>query len=490
MLGAECPHQAPGDQPCVARPTWGIVERGVRVTSDGGSETFRGRFWLPAEEVRESDWVNGKLIITAESVTLVLKGESLMRQFDMFPEVRERWETRVVGAVGTETYVSISGCHRTQTALFTFGSEPQLTFKVTGLALISSDVNLVAPDPPLAHELHFEADGLPEWFARPLDHPPARHPWAMGVPRESPRQVTADCDRRECTATIANGLSLTVQNRLYWGDDGLFGLRIRQAAVATITSSTLVEPMKLLKRALDFTDFIRFISGEKCRLHGAVFYRHDRELPERYSADPRVGMGVLNRSPRHRLQGWGDMLVKQSDVEGHEPRILAEWFRVRAENRYATGLLDHIMTRGARTDAGMVLMVGTIQKLVVPEDDDVPDEDRKQKFQPYEKFLRDIGLESWGIDVAAMGKKLSELRGKPAHGDPLPAEPDVVSTFRFVAAALRIYFLREIGFSQDQCHRIAIRNRGVREALQLPDPEDADWNKMNRSGWIMGGEDA
>ncbi|MCY4109951.1 MAG: hypothetical protein OXG11_13110 [Chloroflexi bacterium] len=354
------------------------------MTSDGGSENFRGRFWLPAEDVRESDCVNGKLIITAESVTLVLKGESLWHQFEMFPHIREQWETRLVGAVGTETYVSISGCHRRETAFFTFGSEPHLTFNVTGLALISSDVNLVAPDPPLAHELHFEVDGLAEWFARPLGHPPARHPWAMGIPRESPKQVTANCDRRECTATIANGLSLTVQNRLYWGDEGLFGLKIRQAAVATLTSSILVEPMELLKRALDFADFIRFVSGEKCRLHGAVFYRHDRELPEGHSADPRVGMGALNRAPRHRLRGWGDMLVKQRDIEGHEPRILAEWFRVRAENRYATGLLDHIMTRGARTDAGMVLMVGIIQKLVVPEDRDDPDEDcsRKQKFQP------------------------------------------------------------------------------------------------------------
>ena len=461
------------------------------MTSDGGPETLRGRFWLPAEEVQESDCVNGKLIITAESVTLVLKGELLLRQFDMFPEVREQWETRLVGAVGTETYVSISGCHRRETAFFTFGSEPHMTFNVTGLALISSDVNLVAPEAPRAHELHFEVDGLAEWFARPLGHPSARHPWAMGLPRETPKQVTADCDRRECTATIANGLSLTVQNSLYWGDDGLFGLKIRQAAVATITSSTLVEPMRLLERARDFADFIRFVSGEKCRLHGAVFYRHDRELPERYSADPRVGMGVLNRTPRHRLQGWGNMLVRQRDIEGHEPRVLAGWFRVRAESRYAAGLLDHIMTRGARTDAGIVLMVGAIQKLVVREDGHVPDEDcnRKQKFQPYEKFLREIGLESWGIDVTAMGKRLSDLRGKPAHGDPLPAEPDVVSTFRFVAAALRTYFLRKMGFSEGQCHRIAIRNRGLREALQLPDPEDADWNKMNRGGWIMYGGD-
>lgn len=463
------------------------------MTSDSASETLRGRFWLPAENVQESDCVNGKLVISAESVTLTLKGDLLVRQFDMFPDIRERWKTRLVGAVGTETYVNISGCHRTQTAFFTFGSEPHLTFNVTGLVLISSDVNLVAPDPPLAHELHFEVDGLAEWFARPLGHPSARHPWAMGVPSESRMQVTADCDRRECTATIAKGLSLTVQNRLYWGDDGLFGLRIRQATVATITSSTLVEPMKLLERALEFADFIRFVSGEKCRLHGAVFYRHDRQLPERYSADPRVGMGLLNRTPRHRLQGWGNMLVRQRDIEGHEPRILAGWFRAREENRYATGLLDHIMTRGDRTDAGIVLMVGSIQKLVVREESHLADEEgcgRRQKFQPYEKFLRDLGLESWGIDVTAMGKRLSDLRGKPAHGDPLPAEPDVVSTFRFVAAALRIYFLRKMGFSEEQCNRIAMRNRGLREALQLPDPEEPDWNKMNEGGWIMDGGDA
>ena len=151
--------------------------------SSGDSETLRGRFWLPAENVQESDCVNGTLIIAAESVTLTLKGDPLVRQFDMFPDIRERWQTRLVGVVGSETYLNISGCHRTQTSFFTFGAEPHLTFNVTGLVLISSDVNLVAPDPPLAHELHFEVDGLAEWFARPLGHPSARHPWAMGVPR-------------------------------------------------------------------------------------------------------------------------------------------------------------------------------------------------------------------------------------------------------------------------------------------------------------------
>ena len=436
--------------------------------------------------------MNGKLIITTESVTLVLKGELLFRQIEMFPDIRERWETRLVGAVGTETYVSISGCHRTEMALFTFGSEPHLTFKVTGLALISNDVDLVAPEPVLAHELRFEVDGLAEWFARPLGHPRRSHPWRMGVPGESPDQVTADCDQRECTATIADGFSLAVKNRLYWADDGLFGLKIRQATVATIASSTLLDPMELFERARDFVDFIRFVSGEKCRLHGAVFYRHDRELPSRRLSDRRVGMGVLNRTPRHRLRGWGDMLVRQRDVEGHEARIFGGWFRVRSKHPYATGLLDHIMTRGARADAGIVLMVGAIQKLVVPQEGHVRGGhgSREQKLQPYEKFLRDIGLEAWGIDVAAMGRRLSDLRGKPAHGDPLPAEPDVVATFHFVAAALRIYFLRKMGFSEEQCHRITMRNRGLREALQLPDPEEADWSKMNEGGWIMDGGDA
>ena len=406
----------------------------------------------------------------------------------MFPDVRRDWETRIVGKIASETYVSIGGCRRVRTTLSAVGRPPCLEFRVTGLVLISSDIALVAPDSPRVHELQFEVDGLAEWFARPLEHPSSQHPWAMGIPRESPPHVTATCDQRECGAEIGNGLSLLVQNRLYWGDDGFFGLKIRQATVATVSSAGLVGPTRLWQAALTFTDFIRFMSGENCRLHGAVFYRHDRTLPERYSLDRRVGMGAMNRNPGHRLQGWGNMLVKQRDIRGHERKILAEWFRVHAERRYAIGLLDEIMTSGARPDAGIVLMVGAIQKLVVQENPRSTHETcRRKSFRPYEQFLRDLGLESWGIDVATMGKRLADLRGKPAHGDPLPPESEVVSTFRFIVAALRIYFLREMGFSEDQCHRIATRHRGLREPLQLPEPEADQWNKMRNEGWIMAG---
>lgn len=173
------------------------------------------------------------------------------------------------------------------------------------------------------------------------------------------------------------------------------------------------------------------------------------------------------------------MLVHQRDIAGHETKILERWFRLHAEKRYAVGLLDWIMTSGTRPDAAIVLTVGAIQKLVTRNNR------RGQKHQ-YERFLRDSGLDAWGVDVTAMSERLAELRNMPAHGDPLPAERGALETFWFVVAAMRVYFLRRIGFTEEQCHRIAIRHRGLREALKLPTPE-ADWNKMNSRGWIMNG---
>ena len=173
------------------------------------------------------------------------------------------------------------------------------------------------------------------------------------------------------------------------------------------------------------------------------------------------------------------MLVQQRDIAGHERGILERWFRVHAEKRYAVDLLDWIMTSGLRPDAAIVLTVGATQKLVAPKNCLGPE-------NRYERFFRDLGLHAWGVDVIAMGKRLAELRNRPAHGDPLPAGRDVLETFWFVVAAMRVYFLQRIGFTEEQCHRIAIRHRGRREALKLPGPE-ADWQTMNSPGWIMNG---
>jgi len=447
--------------------------------NSSSSRESRGTFWLPSDNAREVDRVLGVIEATSKKTTLTLQGATVFNQVELTPELRRKWEKRVVGTIATDTYVSISDCRRIGVQLFTVGGPPQVTFDVRGPALVSSDPHLVDPELPLAHELQFEVEGLAEWFARPLGHPPPQHPWGTGRPLDPPPTVEAICDQRACTARIGKGVSLSVQNRLYWGDKGFFDLQVRQATVATISSADLVEPTALIDLAKCFTDFIRFMSGEDCHPRGMVFYRHDRKLVGESWLDRRVGMGLMNPNPEHRLQGWGDMLVQQRDIAGHEPKILEQWFRAHAERRYAVGLLDWIMTSGSRPDAAIVLTVGAIQKLVAPKKCLVS---RNQ----YERFLRDLGLDAWGVDVIAMGKRLAEVRNRPAHGDPLPAGGDVLETFWFVVAALRIHFLQQIGFTEEQCHRIAIRHRGLREALKLPGPE-ADWKTMNSPGWIMNG---
>ncbi len=447
--------------------------------ANASSRETRGTFWLPSDHVREGDRFLGTIETTSDEVTLTLQGDALFSQVALIPELRRKWEERVVGMIATGTYVSISDCRRIGTHHYAVGGPPQVTFRVLGPVLVSSDPHLVDPDPPLAHELQFEIEGLAEWFARPLGHPTPEHPWAMGRPLDPTPTVEATCDQRQFAAPIGEGVSLFVQNRLYWGDRGFFDLQVRQATVATVSSTDLVEPAALLKLADCFTDFVRFMSGEGCHSHGMVFYRHDRKLADKSYSDRRVGMGMMNPKPEHRLQGWGDMLVQQRDIAGHEPRILEQWFRVHAEKRYAVGLLDWTMTSGSRPDAAIVLTAGAIQKLVARTN-------RRGPKNQYEWFLRDLGLHTWGVDVSAMGKRLAELRNTPAHGEPLPAGREVLETFWFVVGAMRVYFLRQIGFTEAQCQRIAIRHRGLREALKLPSPE-ADWNTMNSPSWIMNG---
>ena len=72
---------------------------------------------------------------------------------------------------------------------------------------------------------------------------------------------------------------------------------------------------------------------------------------------------------------------------------------------------------------------------------------------------------------------------------PLPTDEDIVSTYWFVVAAMRVYFLRKMGFCEEQVFRIAKRHRGIREGLGLPQENlDADaYNEMLKPGWIMEG---
>ncbi len=87
------------------------------------------------------------------------------------------------------------------------------------------------------------------------------------------------------------------------------------------------------------------------------------------------------------------------------------------------------------------------------------------------------------------GNAGSNLRNAPAHGRQLPTDENIVSIYRFVVAAMRVYFLRKMGFSEEQVFRMAQRHRGVREGLGLPQENlntDAH-NEMLKPGWIMEG---
>ena len=262
-----------------------------------------------------------------------------------------------------------------------------------------------------------------------------------------------------------------------WGSDGLFDLNVRQATVAQIRAAGPVTADCMLEKVRPLVALVRFLSGENCVVRSACLFRMDRALPERYGGGP-IGVRLLTSEPGHEFAGWGDMLFRWRDIAGHENTMIRNWYRLYAEKRYALCLLDRVVSQGESAEGGIVLMVGAMQALT-----------SHTSEERYENFLRDLGLESWGIKVTTIGKRISNLRNAPAHGRQLPTDENIVSIYRFVVAAMRVYFLRKMGFSEEQVFRIAQRHRGVREGLGLPKENlktDAH-NEMLKPGWIMEG---
>ena len=172
------------------------------------------------------------------------------------------------------------------------------------------------------------------------------------------------------------------------------------------------------------------------------------------------------------------MLFRWRDITGHENKILGGWYRLYAKKTYALRLLDRVVSQGESAEGGIVLMVGAMQALTSHRGDEM-----------YEKFLQDLGIDSWDIPVETFGKGIANLRNAPAHGREFPKDEDIDSIYRFVVAAMRVYFLKEMGFSKEQVFRIAQRHRELREGLGLSQEnlETDALNEMRRPGWIMEG---
>ena len=244
--------------------------------------------------------------------------------------------------------------------------------------------------------------------------------------------------------------------------------------MAKIRAAGLLKADLILEKVRPLVDLVRFLSGENCVVRSACLFRMDRALPEGYGGGP-IGVQLLTSEQGHQFADWGDMLFRWRDIAGHENTMIWNWYRLYAEKRYALRLLDRVVSQGESAEGGIVLMVGAVQALTSHTGEEI-----------YENFLRDLGLASWGIEVATIGKKISNLRNASAHGRELPADENIVSIYRFVVAALRVYFLRKMGFSEEQVFRIAQRHRGVREGLGLPLATVAH-NEMLKPGWIMEG---
>ena len=439
---------------------------------------WTGLFWLPSDGDRDADHVEGVLKHSREGTYLELYSERLHVEFSLVPSSKDNWRRRVVGKLADGLFVSMEGCAHTGTTHYAMRRKARIAFSVRGNVFLSSDEELVSPNEISANEVHVEIGGLPEWFASALSHPHSRFPYTTGIPLTRTTRVDAGCDDSDFEVDLDDDFKLGIQNTLYWGSEGLFDLSVRQATVARIRATTPVRADLMLDKARPLLELVRFLSGENCVVRSAYLFRTDRTLPEKYGGGA-VGMQLLVGEQGHQFAGWGDMLFRWADIAGHEASVMRNWYRLCAEKSYALRMLDSVVSQGESAEGGIVLMVGAIQGVT----------SNTSKKTRYEDFLRNLGLESWGIDVATIGEQISNLRCGPAHGRPLPADKDITRIYQFVVAALRVYFLREMGFSEGQVYRMARRHFGVRRGLGLPD-EDLDaaaHNEMLRPGWIMEG---
>ena len=436
-----------------------------------------GLFWLPSDSVRDADRVEGVLKHSVEGTYLELDSKQLHVAFSSAPATRDAWRRRVVGKLAGDLFVSMEGCHYTGTTHYSMRRKARMAFDVSGNVFLSNDEEIVFPDEISAHEIYVEIVGLSEWFASALSCPYASIPYATGIPLTRMTQVEAECDDNDFEMGLDDDFNLRIQNTLYWGSNGLFDLSVRQATVARISAPGLVTADLMLDRVRPLVDLFRFLSGENCVARSAYLFRTDRALSETYGGGP-IGVRLLTGEQGHQFAGWGDMLFRWRDITGHENTLIRNWYRLYAEKRYALRLLDRVVSQGESAEGGIVLMVGAMQALTSHTGE-----------KRYENFLRDLGVESWGIDVATIGKKISDLRSEPAHGRPLPADENIVSIYQFVVAAMRVYFLREMGFSEEQVLRMAKRHRGVRAGLGLAEESLAAdvHNEMCKPGWIMEG---
>lgn len=419
--------------------------------------TLNGQFWVPSNSLRDSDLVEGVLKHSPEGTTLELESDRLFRELASLPHKMDAWQRRVVGKVADGVFVSIAGCNQTGTTHYYMRRNPRMTFSVTGDVFLSNDEQLVSPVEINANEAYVEIGGLPEWFASALSHPGSSVPYSTGIPLTPNTRVDAECDDNKVEVSLDDDFKLSIQNTLYWGSNGLFELKVRQATVARIYGAGSVKSDLLFEKVRPLIDLIRFLSGEDCVLRSAYLYNMDRTLPEEYGGGP-IGMKLLTNKQGHQFTGWGEMLFRRKDIAGSEDMFIRNWYRLYAEKRYALRILDSVVNQGESFEGGIVLMVGAIQALT-PHGTEAR----------YENFLRDLGLEAWGIDVTTLGEKISNLRSAPAHGRPLPTDENVASIYHFVVAALRVYFLREMGFSDEQIFRFATRHREVRVGLGLPE---------------------
>lgn len=104
---------------------------------------------------------------------------------------------------------------------------------------MSNDEQLVSPVEINANEAYVEIGG-PEWFASPLEHPDSSGPYSTGIPLTPNIRVDAECDDSKVEVSLDDDCKLSIQNTLYWGADGVFDLRVRQATVARIYRSGAV----------------------------------------------------------------------------------------------------------------------------------------------------------------------------------------------------------------------------------------------------------
>lgn len=424
------------------------------------------------------------------------------RRFGPFAFRRETHLPKVVGRLSQGHYVLATDLYERSVTHPSFGAYNTAKFRVYGDVIHSSDESVVEQEEALADTLHVRIDRLEEWTLPAIRaSAPGRysdvHFWfavGMSVLQHSPMEVTVS--RHLCpdlTVKIGGDLTLRFESRLAYGEGekNLHSRNVFQEAVLLIEAEEPRPIAELRDTAETLRTLLRFVYGEKCQIRSVKGTRKDRNRNmESIFDEPIPHVHLLHCDyEKDSLTGHGTPLFRLEDVL--DLAVIEKWYALDEYHRevmdamaggttvvyceaIAASLLGKYADEFTDKTPAVRRLIDDIESLLVEFDREAPSrfetlvEDigslvgkykrPSQRPTKYQLLMEDLELHEWGIDTAAWGRRIRELRNKPLHGSPNRSK-DLVETCRAVMDLMRILTLRDLGFDDTEVREIVKKQR-------------------------------